>query len=140
MTEHEPRVLWSDEQLDEALHTLNTGDAGDLSGPRAALQRALAAPQPALRPAAVRRHRRWPYAAVAAGVAVLAAGALVATDPFGGPPARHVQGQRSSGATTVVTAAGALNLAADHTTTVADVTAKPGQFLYVDNKVVSVSQ
>ncbi len=93
MTEHEPRTLWTAEQLDEALHALRARDAGDLSGPRAALHKGLDAPR--------RRHRRWPYAAVAAG---------------------------------------ALNLAADHTTTIADVTVKPGQYLYVDNSVKSVSQ
>jgi hypothetical protein len=137
MTEHEPRTLWTDEQLDEALHTLRARDTGDLSGPRAALHEGLDAPR--------RRHRRWPYAAVAAGVAVVAAVGLVVTDPFGGHPAGTTAGGHASPTApphtgTTVTAAGALNLAAEHTTTIADVTVRPGQYLYVDNSVKSVSQ
>ncbi|BCJ36457.1 hypothetical protein Athai_39600 [Actinocatenispora thailandica] len=146
MTDHrtEPiRPLWTDADLDRALDALHADDAGERLGTaRATLDDALAHQGvPMLTPS--RQHdgtpprpirtRRWVSAAIAAGVAVVAAAAVAFTGPFG----QHHPSQHKRAAvpdkTTVATVPGGSTMRAAATKTVqfGDPKLGPGQYLYV---------
>lgn len=144
MTDHgnePPRPLWTDEDLDQALTALHSDEVtGHVDTARATVNDALAhqgvptltasrdhdaaPPRPA-------RGRRWGYAAIAAGVAVVAAAAVAFTGPFGHHAPHRKQAAPDKKTVATVPGGGTMRAAATKTIQFGDPKLGPGQYLYV---------